>query len=164
MPEKEARELCALGVRALKQEACHRTQWHEPIPQLLESTLETQISGYPVYDRDLLSENNFKEAGSATLIGDAAHPMSPFKGQGANQALLDALALGRAIFKGCRPTSNWRKIGIRESILTKFENEMLQRSAIKVTDSNKAAHFLHSEMILYEGDEPRGRSLKKTDK
>ena len=41
---------------------------------------------------------------------------------------------------------------------------MLHRSAIKVTDSNKAAHFLHSEMILYEGDEPRGRSLKKTDK
>ncbi|KAJ4361263.1 hypothetical protein N0V95_002032 [Ascochyta clinopodiicola] len=33
-------------------------------------------------------------AGRAILIGDAAHPMLPFSGQGANQAIEDAGALG----------------------------------------------------------------------
>ncbi|EIA08784.1 FAD-dependent oxidoreductase [Flavobacterium frigoris] len=161
MPEKEAKDLSAQGVQALKEEACRRTKWHDPIPQILAATLETQISGYPVYDRELLEPELLKKAGPATLIGDAAHPMSPFKGQGANQALLDALSLARGISKGCRPLSQWRKAGVRESVLTVFESEMLERSATKVKDSADAVQFLHSETVLHEGDEPRGRYIKK---
>lgn len=163
MSEDEAKDLSSQGSQALKEEACRRTQWHDPIPQILAATLETQISGYPVYDRELLSTELLQEGGSVTLIGDAAHPMSPFKGQGANQALLDALSLARGISQGCRPLSQWRKAGIRKNVLTEFESEMLERSAVKVKDSADAAEFLHSEIVLYEGDEPRGRRLKKKD-
>nr|WP_315201404.1 NAD(P)/FAD-dependent oxidoreductase [uncultured Flavobacterium sp.] len=163
MEEEEAKALSAKGPQALKEEACRRTQWHEPIPQILAATLETQISGYPVYDRELLYSELLAKGGQVTLIGDAAHPMSPFKGQGANQALLDALSLARGITRGCRPLSQWREAGVRESVLTEFESEMLARSAIKVKDSAEAAQFLHSEIVLHEGDEPRGRSLKKKD-
>ncbi len=161
MPEEEAKALSAKGPQALKEEACRRTLWHSPIPQIIAATLETQISGYPVYDRQILETEQFKKAGPVTLLGDAAHPMSPFKGQGANQALLDALALARAISLACRPFSQWRKVGLRKSILTEFESEMLARSATKVNDSAAAAQFLHSEIVLHEGDEPRGRILKK---
>jgi 2-polyprenyl-6-methoxyphenol hydroxylase-like FAD-dependent oxidoreductase len=87
--------------------------------------------------------------------------MSPFKGQGANQALLDALFLAREIYKNCKPLSNWREKGIRESVLHDFEQEMLERTATKVKDSAAAAEFLHSEIALFEGDEPRGRVLKR---
>jgi len=161
MPERKAKALSAKGAQALKEEACRRCQWHDPIPQILAATLEAQVSGYPVYDRALLESEVLKKAGLLTLIGDAAHPMSPFKGQGANQALLDALALARGIRKGCRPLSQWREAGVRESVLTEFESDMLERSAAKVNDSAEAAQFLHSDIVLYEGNEPRGRCLKR---
>ena len=163
MPEKKAMALSAQGAHALKEEACRRTQWHDPIPQILAATLETQVSGYPVYDRELLDSAWLEKAKQVTLIGDAAHPMSPFKGQGANQALLDALALARGISIGCRPLSQWREVGVRESVLTEFESEMIERSAPKVIDSAEAAEYLHSENVLREGDEPRGSYLKRKD-
>ena len=163
MPEEAAKALSAKGPKALKEEACCRTQWHDPIPQIIAATLETQISGYPVYDRELLDSELLKKGKQVTLIGDAAHPMSPFKGQGANQALLDALSLARGIYKGCRPLSEWRITGIRESVLNDFEAEMLERSATKVKDSAEAAQFLHSEIVLHESNSPRGRFITKDD-
>ena len=161
MPEKEAKALSAQGAQALKEEACRRTPWHDPIPQILAATQTNLVSGYPVYDRELLHAEQLQKGKQLTLIGDAAHPMSPFKGQGANQALLDALALARAITKSCGPFSRWRETGIRECVLNNFETEMLERSAKKVKDSAKAAKLLHTEEVLQEGDEPRGRGKNR---
>lgn len=158
MSENEAKALSDRGSQALKEEACRRTLWHDPIPQILAATQAAQISGYPVYDREILDAEWLK--GKVTLIGDAAHPMSPFKGQGANQALLDALALARGISSACG-SSHWKKDGIRKAVLVDYEEEMIVRSAIKVKDSADAAKFLHSEMVLIEGDEPRGSCVKK---
>ncbi len=160
LPEEEAKILSARGAVALKEEACRRAQWHSPIPQILSATLPAQISGYPVYDRELLKPEHLKNAGAVTLIGDAAHPMSPFKGQGANQALLDALSLARQISTACTPFSKWREAGVREAILNPFEEEMMTRSASKVNDSADAAEFLHSKDVLREGDEPKGRFFR----
>jgi len=48
----------------------------------------------PMSDRDPLPQWTF---GRVTLLGDAAHPMYPFGGNGAAQAALDAKALGTAL-------------------------------------------------------------------
>ncbi|HKC69539.1 MAG TPA: NAD(P)/FAD-dependent oxidoreductase, partial [Bacteroidia bacterium] len=161
MPEEDAKALSAKGAQALKEKACQLTlQWHNPVPQILKATLEAQISGYPVYDRELLKPELLEKSGPVTLIGDAAHPMSPFKGQGANQALLDALALARGISLACKPLSKWREVGIRKSVLTGFEEEMLARSATKVKDSAEAAQLLHSDIVLRKGNGPKTRGLR----
>jgi len=159
--EAEAKILNKNGVQTLKEEACKRTKWHAPIPQILSATQNDQITGYPVYDREQLSVKLLKNAGSVTVIGDAAHPMSPFKGQGANQALLDALALARTIYKNGNSKSDWRLKGLRETVLKSFEAEMITRSSVKVADSAAAAEFLHSEIALHESNQPRGSVIKK---
>jgi len=160
MTEQEAKELSSQGPEAMKKEALKRLKdWHEPIPQILTTTDGSKITGYPVYDRKLLDPELLSKENNTTLLGDAAHPMSPFKGQGANQALLDALSLARRISIECGPDSNWREIGLRKLILNDFEKDMIKRTASKVLDSAKAAHLLHSDAVLHEGDGPRGRGL-----
>ncbi|SLN63772.1 3-hydroxybenzoate 6-hydroxylase 1 [Roseivivax jejudonensis] len=52
------------------------------------------ILEYPMSDRDPLEAWSF---GRVTLLGDAAHPMYPFGGNGSAQAALDARALAEAL-------------------------------------------------------------------
>lgn len=149
MNEESAKELSKLGPEALKNEVIKRTQWHSPIPEIIKATETKKITGYPVYDRDLIASDFFNEVGPVTLLGDAAHPMSPFKGQGANQALLDALLLARKISTAYSKTVD---PNIRKDILEKYEQEMITRSSVKVKQSAEAAKFLHSEIVLEKGN------------
>ncbi len=152
--EEEAKELNNKGAKSLKEETIRRITWHQPLPQIIQETEESLITGYPVYDRAVLT-TELKDANQAvTLIGDAAHPMSPFKGQGANQALLDALELARSIYTKYK-FNGWKEGALRTDVLNGFETEMLQRSTVKVKESAAAAQFLHSTDVLKVMNQPR---------
>ena len=80
--------------------------------------------------------------------------MSPFKGQGANQALLDALSYARILYQNSIRSPSLSSSPHRW--LTEYDAEMLQRSAIKVKASADAAEFLHSDIVLQKGNCTRG--------
>mmetsp|Transcript_21685 Transcript_21685/g.61450 ORF Transcript_21685/g.61450 Transcript_21685/m.61450 type:complete len:623 (-) Transcript_21685:208-2076(-) len=152
MDQDAATQLSKEGVAALKDAALERCgNWAAPVPQLLRATMVEQLSGYPVFDRAQVNKVCFERRDSAgtavTLLGDAAHPMSPFKGQGANQALLDAVVLARELGRcgGDGPLPALRR----------YEAEMFERSASKVLASREAASFLHSDLAIGEGDRTR---------
>lgn len=93
-----------------------------------------------------------------TLIGDAAHPMSPFKGQGANQALLDAVALARALRS--HEVRGEQRLPLAAALRT-FEEEMLARSRAKVLASHEAVELLHSPTATVRSNSTRARSAKE---
>ena len=62
--------------------------WDARLRQLIGAAIETRR--WALYDRAPLE---FWSAGGVTLLGDAAHAMLPFFGQGAAQAVEDAVAL-----------------------------------------------------------------------
>ena len=68
--------------------------WHDPIPDLIGATEPDQIWRDEVYDFRRLRHWS---KGRVTLLGDAAHAMTPDLGQGACQAVLDAWALAEAL-------------------------------------------------------------------
>jgi 2-polyprenyl-6-methoxyphenol hydroxylase-like FAD-dependent oxidoreductase len=69
--------------------------WHRPIGELIEATDENAILRTDIYDREPLGERWGE--GRVTLLGDAAHPMTPNLGQGACQAIEDAVVLARCL-------------------------------------------------------------------
>src|SRR5882762_9148218 len=78
-----------------KQDALERfAAWEEDIPAVIAATEPNAILRNDMFDRPPARSWS---RGRVTLTGDAAHPMTPNQGQGACQALEDAVALGESL-------------------------------------------------------------------
>ena len=93
VPEGQREPPLAAKIRLTKLFA----DWHHPIPELIRSTNEDAILRNDIYDRDPADRWG---SGRITLLGDAAHPMTPNLGQGACQAIEDALVLAHHLSTG----------------------------------------------------------------
>lgn len=102
--------------------------WHEPIPRLISAIEESAILRNDIVDRDPLRTWG---SGPVTLLGDAAHPMTPNLGQGGCQAIEDALALARSV-------SNARNV---PEALRNYEFERIRRTTPIVLGSRRSGRL-----------------------
>lgn len=95
---------------------------------ITSATPELRYDGVLV-DRDPLPSWG---AGRVTLIGDAAHPMLPHTGQGAAQAIVDAVTLGKMLTGDTDV----------ERTLRAFEAERQPKTAALVRQGRRTARFM----------------------
>ncbi len=96
------------------------------VGEVVGLTPADEVLVHRLYDRDPVGSWS---RGGATLLGDAAHPMLPFIGQGAGAALEDAVVLGAAAARN----------GDLDAALAAYEQARLERTALFVKTSRRAA-------------------------
>jgi 2-polyprenyl-6-methoxyphenol hydroxylase-like FAD-dependent oxidoreductase len=102
--------------------------WHAPIADVLDATEAARILRNDIYDRDPVDHWG---AGRVTLLGDAAHPMTPNLGQGACQAIEDGIVLARQL-------ASAREV---PSALRAYESLRIPRTASVVTTSRRVGQM-----------------------
>ncbi|MFD6158362.1 FAD-dependent monooxygenase [Nocardia sp. NPDC060256] len=94
--------------------------WHDPIPSLLAFAEESAVLKHDLYDLPALKTY---VADRIALVGDAAHAMTPNLGQGACQALEDAVVLAR--------------VATDDADLNRYDQERRPRTQMLVTRSRR---------------------------
>lgn len=111
--------------------------WSSVWYELFENT-STPFIPRPIYCMPL--EQNWKTVKNLTIIGDAAHLMPPFAGEGVNMAMLDALELSELL-----ASSQCNTI---ESAISAYETNMFKRASKIAQESLENGERMHSENAL----------------
>jgi 2-polyprenyl-6-methoxyphenol hydroxylase-like FAD-dependent oxidoreductase len=111
--------------------------WSIPLTDLIRRADDT-IVPRPIYA--LPAEHRWERVPGVTLVGDAAHVMAPFAGEGANLAMLDATELALALVEHGDDV---------ESALARYETAMFPRAQ----EANEGSEMGLS--MLFSPDSPR---------
>ncbi|WP_426278756.1 FAD-dependent oxidoreductase [Chryseobacterium sp. S-02] len=112
-------------------------EWNSIWLELFEN-VETPFIPRPIYC--IPFDQSWKTQPNLTLIGDAAHVMPPFAGEGVNMAMLDALELSEYL-----TSDQYRTL---EEAISVYETQMRKRAAIIAKESLDNGELMHAENAL----------------
>ncbi|WP_160139652.1 FAD-dependent oxidoreductase [Chryseobacterium sp. c4a] len=112
-------------------------EWNTIWYELFENAVPPFIPR-PIYAMPL--DQTWETQPNLTLMGDAAHVMPPFAGEGANMAMLDALELSEHL-------TDHRYHTLQEAI-SQYEINMQKRAAAATQESLENGERMHSETAL----------------
>ncbi|OJW17415.1 NAD(P)/FAD-dependent oxidoreductase [Mucilaginibacter sp. 44-25] len=113
--------------------------WSSIWYQLFENA-ETPFIPRTIYCMPL--DQTWQAQPNLTILGDAAHVMPPFAGEGANMAMLDALELSECLANGQYKT--------RQEAIDRYEKNMRHRAAVAALESLENGERMHSANALEE--------------
>jgi 2-polyprenyl-6-methoxyphenol hydroxylase-like FAD-dependent oxidoreductase len=118
--------------------------WPEPIGALIEATPQEAARRLEGFARRPVERWGH---GRVTLLGDAAHPMVVF-GQGANQAIEDAVVLARSVARQGDPSAALRDYEAKRIARTAPLTRLARRTVSMFHWRNPLASFLRDRVIV----------------
>jgi 2-polyprenyl-6-methoxyphenol hydroxylase-like FAD-dependent oxidoreductase len=113
------------------------SEWSSVWYELFENAV-TPVIPRPIYCMPL--DQNWESLPNLTLLGDAAHVMPPFAGEGANTSMFDALELSE-----CLTSDQYLTM---QQAITAYEISMRKRAAKAAKQSLENGERMHSEGAL----------------
>jgi salicylate hydroxylase len=107
--------------------------WAPEVRSMIAAVDESRLFKWGVFARAPLK--TWVHGGRIALLGDAAHAMTPFLGQGASSAIEDAMVLGRCVEASDDP----------EEALGRYERARMDRCAFIQAESNANADRMQGD-------------------
>jgi 2-polyprenyl-6-methoxyphenol hydroxylase-like FAD-dependent oxidoreductase len=112
---------------------CEYAGWDEVWPELFENSAGNFIPR-PLYCMPF--DQTWPAQPNLTMLGDAAHLMPPFAGEGVNMAMQDALELSEALL-----SDNYADL---QTAIAAYETEMRARASVTAQITMESTEALHS--------------------
>ena len=116
--------------------------WHEEVQAMIKATPPELCYKWALFDRDPLAAWS---QGRVSLLGDAAHPMLPFLGQGAAMGLEDGVVLARCFDEAQSPQEAFKL----------YEAARLERTTWAQLESREVGKLFHGKTMneeIFAGD------------